>query len=193
MSRTIDVAKDIVQNNELMALPEAVLQVLESVDRDEISIDSLSNIINKDPALTGRVLKIANSPFYGLAQKVISVHQAVMILGMTTVKCLTLSAAIFNREKLEHDVGIDIGMLYSNIISVAVTSRKLAITYGYSSPENAFTCGLLHDIGLLYFLHHYPIEYKLILSNIKESGAVFDEEKKQLGLTHPEAGEMIVR
>lgn len=187
-----DVRLEIVHNSDLMALPEAVKKILESASRDEISIDSLSEIISRDPALTGRLLKIANSPFYGLSHKVNSVHQAVMVLGVTTVKCLAVSAAIFNPSRMRQDIGIDISALYGNIISVAITCRKLAVACKYSSPEDAFTCGLLHEIGLLYLLHHHPDEYRSVIGHARKSGSLHDEEVRAFGISHTETGKILV-
>ncbi|SYZ74116.1 hypothetical protein TRIP_C60386 [Candidatus Zixiibacteriota bacterium] len=191
MPPKIDVAGEITRNNELMALPQAVMRVLESAAKDEISIDSISDIIGEDPALTGRLLKIANSPFYGLSHKVNSINQAVMLLGLTTVKCLALSAALFSKDNPKNSVGIDVPALYSNLISVAVTCRKLAMACNYKAPENAFTCGLLHEIGLLYFLHHHPAEYRMALAEASKTGSILEAEKKVFGATHPEAGSLI--
>jgi HD-like signal output (HDOD) protein len=193
ISTDIDIARQIAQNNELMALPEAVIKVLETIARDEVGLDKLSDIIGNDPALCGRLLKIANSSFYGLNHKINNIHQAVMVLGITTVKCLALSAALFNHKEIARVIGVSISTIYGNIISVAVTSRKLAVAVKYPAPEDAFTCGLLHNIGLLYLLHHYPDEYHGVLEKLKQSGSLSEEEKKQFGLTHAEIGRMIAQ
>jgi HD-like signal output (HDOD) protein len=193
MKTNFDIGKQITENADLLALPDAIKQILESASHEEISIESLSTIIGRDPALTGRLLKIANSPFYGLSHTVNTIHQAVMVLGMTTVKCLALSAALFNPEKLKKDLGINIPSLYGNILSIAITCRKLAVACNYPAPEDAFTCGLLHDIGFLYLLHHYPDEYRQILMKVRQEGSLFDEEKKKFAMTHSEIGILIAR
>jgi HD-like signal output (HDOD) protein len=193
MKNKLDIGNEIAENTDLLALPEAVSQILESASQEEISIESLSTIIGKDPALTGRLLKIANSPFYGLSHKVNTIHQAVMVLGMTTVKCLALSAALFNPDKLKADVGINISSLYGNILSIAITCRKLAVACHYPAPEDAFTCGLLHDIGFLYLLHHYPDEYRQILLKVRQDGNLLEEEKKKFAMAHSEIGTLIAR
>ncbi len=190
-STVIDISREISNKNDLMALPSAVMEILESAARDEVGIDSLATSISHDPALTGRLLKIANSPFYGLSNNVNSIQQAVMVLGITTVKCLALSAALFNRQEMKYDIGLNISTLYGSIISVAVTSRKIAVSCKYSSPEDAFTCGLLHDIGLLYLLHHHPKEYQSVLLAAKSSGSLFDEERKLFRMAHDEVGKLI--
>ena len=187
----VDAARVIERKNDLFALPDAAIKILELAGKDDIGLDLLSGLISKDPALTGRLLKIANSPFYGLNRKVSNIQQAVMILGLTTVKCLVLSAALFNPGKISADVGIDIKTLYSDILLVAVTCQKLAVACGYESPEEAFTCGLLHDIGLLFYLQNFPREYRAVLGRVAESGDTIGEERKSFGISHAEAGQLI--
>jgi HD-like signal output (HDOD) protein len=191
--KIIDIPAEISHNSDLMALPDVVMEILEMAAKDEISIDSLSNTISRDPALAGRLLKIANSPFYGLTNTINNIHQAVMVLGITTVKCLALSAAIFNCGKIKGTFGINISTIYTNIISVAITSRKIAMACNYPTPEDAFTCGLFQDVGLLYFLHHHPENYGSVINNTKKSGSLFEEEKKIFGITHHDVGKIIAQ
>lgn len=186
-----DVRSEISNNSDLLALPESVILVLESVSKDDVSLDRLANIIGHDPALTGRLLKIANSPFYGLSHRVNSINQAVMILGITTVKCLALSAAIFSPEKFPKQCDLDVNSLYGNFISVATTCRKVAEACEAEAPEDAFTAGLLLDIGLLYFINNYPEKYNRVLQDARQTGHLIEQEIHHLGLSHPEAGGLI--
>ncbi len=188
-----DFVREIEQSNDLLALPETVATVLEMTSSDDPDFENISRVISTDPALTGRLLRIANSPFYGLSNRVNSVHQAIMVLGLTTVKCLILSAAIFHPRDINRNTDIDVKTLYGNIISVAITSRKLAVAAGFRAPEEAFTCGLLHDVGALFLIHHHPQKYSQVLNRARQSGNLIDEEKHIFGLTHPEIGRMITR
>lgn len=184
-------AKHIKEDDNLLALPQALVQIIELTGKEEVSIEKLSEIISSDSSLTGRLLKIANSPFYGLTGRVGGVHQATMVLGLTTVKCLALSAAIFDPSHISTQTGIDIENFYGNIISVAVTCRRLAIACNYSSPEEAFTCGLLYDVGTLYFIHHYPEIYGNVLKKAHKAGNIIDAEKTAFGISHPEVSLLI--
>jgi HD-like signal output (HDOD) protein len=190
-SHRVNAVEVIERKNDLFALPDAAIKILELAGKDDIGLDLLSGLISKDPALAGRLLKIANSPFYGLHQKVSNIQQAVMILGLTTVKCLVLSAGLFDPFKISKKADVDIKALYSDILTVAVTSQKLAVACGYSSPEEAFTCGLLHDIGLLFFLQNFPEEYRAVAGRVPEGGNIIDDEKEAFGISHPEAGRLI--
>ncbi|HHI03589.1 MAG TPA: HDOD domain-containing protein, partial [candidate division Zixibacteria bacterium] len=110
-------AKHIKEDDNLLALPEAIAKIIELTGKEEVGIEKLSEIISSDSALTARLLKIANSPFYGLTGRISSIHQATMVLGLTTVKCIALSAAIFDPSKVSSKTGIDIEAFYGNIIS----------------------------------------------------------------------------
>ncbi len=188
-----DIRGQIARSNDLLALPDAVLEILESVGKDDVSFDALADIIRRDPALTGRLLKIANSSFYGLTHRVNSIHQAIMVMGVTTVKCLALSASLFNAGRLQNDLEIDINALYGNFVTTAMTCRKLAVACEYPAPEDAFTCGLLLDIGLLYFLDHYLNEYRDVIRNARQSGSLLQAEKQEFGITHEEVGQLIAQ
>jgi len=192
-SPTVDFVKEIEKSTDLLALPESVAKIIELTASNEINIDEISKVIGTDPALTGRLLRIANSPFYGLSHRVSNANQAIMVLGLTTVKCLILSAAIFHPENYHGNSDIDIKSLYGNIITIAVTSRKLAVACGFDAPEEAFTCGLLHDVGALYLMHHYGLMYSKVLNKARNSGNLIDEEKSVFGSSHPEIGGLITR
>ena len=187
----VDIRTVIERGSDLFAMPDAAVKILQLSDKDEVNIEILSKLISRDPALAGRLLKISNSASFGISHKVTNIHKAVMILGMTAVKCLVLSAAIFDPFKLSKKLRIDIKGFYGNIISVATTCRKLAETCGYKNPGDAFTCGLLYEIGMLFLMQNYPLEYKTVLDRAMISGDLLGEEKKAFGIPHTEAGRLI--
>ncbi len=189
----IEVRAIIEKNNDLLVLPDAVLHILEMAQKDEISVDTLASTISQDPALTGKLLKIATSSIYGLKIRSGSIHDAVMGLGVTTVKCLALSAAIFDESKFPKDMPIDIRAVYADILAVATTARKIAEICRYKNSDDAFLSGLLHKVGFLFYLQYLPREYMkhVILRNPQQSR--LDKEKEVFNLTHAEAGGLIAR
>jgi HD-like signal output (HDOD) protein len=188
---SIDIARKIEQESDLLALPASVARILELSGQDEDNFEEISEVVSSDPALIGRILRIANSPYYGLSHQVKDVHQAIMVLGMTTVKCLILSAAIFQQNNISSIMEIDFRALYGNIISIAITCRKLAVACKYPAPEEAFTCGLLHDVGALFFMNNYPVEYNKVLKRAMKSGNLVSSEKESFGHSHAGIGRMI--
>ena len=189
----VNAAEIIASNNDLFALPDAVLNILEMAQKEEISVDLLATTIGKDPGLTGRLLKIANSPFYGRSVRAGNINDAVMALGITTVKCLAISASIFDPSKMKDRVAVNLKDIYGNILSVATTAQKLAKLCRYRSLEEAFMAGLLHKIGFLFYLQHFPLPCERIIEKVKKGANWLEEEKKTFGMNHTEAGAMIAR
>ena len=180
---------EILQRGDLLSMPQALAEILREVDNPDFGSDQMAKIILKDPPLTARILKLANSSSYRRGGKVSNVHQAVQALGAVTVKCLALSSSVLNPDKIEKASGVDPRAYFANVLTVAAASEKLAQAIGYRSSEEAFIAGLLHDIGSLIFLHHYPEGYKKILdSKMKGAVDVLAAEQKVFGTDHCEIG-----
>ncbi len=190
---SLDAKADIEKNDDLFALSGSVLKILELTQEEDVNLEDIADVIRQDPALTGRLLKVANSPFYGMNQRISNPLNAVMALGLNTVKCLALSVTIFNHTTISKDLEIDLKALYGNIIAVATTSRKLAKTCRFCDSDEAFVCGMLHKIGLLFFIQHYPDAYSEITKAVKKGADWKEEENKAFGISHAEAGGIIAR
>src|SRR3972149_12075140 len=94
----IDLVDEIRRRDDLLSLPQALSEVFREMGRPDFSSDALASIILKDPSLTGRILKLANSAFYQRFSGIATVNKAIQMLGVTTVKCLALSSSIFNPD-----------------------------------------------------------------------------------------------
>ena len=138
------------RDNSLLSLPQSLSQILAMVGRDDCSMDDLSDVILKDPGLTSRILKMANSSFYRQSSKISTVKQAVVMLGMMQVKCLALSSSVFQTGRLEDKFHFDMKELFGHFISVAIGCNMLAELVEYRASEEVFISGLLHYINKLY-------------------------------------------
>ena len=94
------------RDNNLLSLPQVLSEVLKEAGKEDFSADKLAKIILKDPSLTSRILKLSNSSFYHRFSEITTVHQAISVLGVTTVKCMTLSSSIFHPEKIAAESGV---------------------------------------------------------------------------------------
>jgi len=186
--KKIDIVEQIRSNEKLLSLPQVLSEILEEVGKEDFSADSLAKIILKDPSLTGRILKMANSSFYQRVTEIKTVHQAVSILGVTTVKCLALSTSVFNPDKIAAGSGVDPKEFFAYSMSIAAASEKIARAVEYPSPEEAFIAGLLHDIGVLFFLHHYPKDYARIVQKEVPAESLVAAETLVFGVDHCEVG-----
>ncbi|MBN1211952.1 MAG: HDOD domain-containing protein [candidate division Zixibacteria bacterium] len=184
----IAVIDKIRKSNELLSLPQAISEILKEMNKPDFSADTLSQIILKDPSLTSRILKLANSPFYHRMAQITNVNQAVQILGVTTVKCLALSSSILNPEKIEKTSGVDTKVYFTSILTVATAAEKIARAVSYDAPDEAFIAGLLHDIGTMFFLHYYPERYRMIVEQKVRAKNLIDAELEVFEVNHAEVG-----
>ncbi len=184
----ITIVQHIRTGHDLLSLPQTLSEILKEAENPNFNAESLSKIILRDPALTGRVLKVANSSFYSRASNIRTVNQAVQLLGMTTVKCLALSTSIFRPEKIAKESGFDPKLLFNSFLTVATGAERIAQVTGYKRPEEAFIAGLLHDVGILYLLEYYPQEYRKILEHNVKSHRLLDAENEVFGIDHSEVG-----
>ena len=185
----LDVLTQIQEKDDLLSLPQALADILRVVDDPDFSADNLATIIMKDPSLTGRMLKLANSSMYKRRSEISTVHQAVQVLGATTVKCLALSASVFRPDQIKDSAGVDSQSYFSNVLTVAAACEKVAQTIEFKQSEEAFVAGLLHDIGTMFFIHHYPKEYRLIIDRrVPRARSLLEAERALFGTDHCEAG-----
>lgn len=184
----ITIIEEIRHNKQLLSLPQVLSEILEEVGREDFTSDSLATIILKDPSLTGSILRLANSAFYQRFNEIKTVNQAISVLGVTTVKCLALSTTVFHPDKIAGESGVEPRDFFNYVLGIAAASEKIAQMIGYESPEEALIAGLLNDIGVMYFLHHYPREYRKIITRDDNRQSLVDAEREALGIDHCEVG-----
>ncbi len=187
----IHIIEELQRSKQILSLPQVLAKILEEVGKEDFSADMLSRIILQDPSLTGKILKLANSPAYQRMTEITTVQQAVAMLGVTTVKCLALSSSIFHPETIAAETGLDPREFFAYILSIAAASDKVARAVGIKAPEEAMVAGLLTDIGSVYFLHHYPKEYRKVLALTRKGMPITDAEIRVFGIDHCEVGAKI--
>ncbi len=175
----------------LLSMPQSLSQILTMINNDEFSMEDLARVIMQDPGLTGKVLKMANSAFYRQQARIATVNQALMMLGVMQVKCLALSTSVFQADLFENKFNVDIKEMFGHFISVALGCRKLAEAAEFENTEEALVCGLLHDIGMVFFMHHYPEDYARVLENYQRYSSLMEAEKDILGIDHAEIGQIM--
>lgn len=174
---------------ELPTSPAVVTSVMGLTSNLNTGVDKLSQALSADPALTAKVLRLSNSPFYGRSRSVRSLNEAIMILGFSTIRSLVVATSahsMFNQGKnkaLERS-------LWQHSLAAAMGARVVARKIGKRQLiEEFFLGGLLHDIGVLVILKKMPDELKRILKNAHDSGkSRNDIERETLGFTHADLG-----
>jgi putative nucleotidyltransferase with HDIG domain len=177
--------------DKMPSLSTTVSKVLEICSRPDTVPNDLNRVISLDPVLAGQVLKLINSAYYSLMNKVTSLTRAIIMLGLNTVKNLALSTAIIRSvSQAKKSRALPIRAFWAHSIAVGVMAKLLAAGRGLSLAEREeyFVAGLLHDLGKI------PIgdEYTEVLARVGTAQEpLVTVEQQVLGLDHEEVGAMI--
>ena len=172
---------------DLPSIPAISSQVMVAISDPATSADDLRAILEADPSLSARVLKVANSSLYAFRREVDSLRHAVTLLGFRTVEALVLAASL--REVFQH-FGLSERLLWEHSTMTGVVARRLA-TYGPIDVERdvAFTAGLLHDLGKIALSNAYRQQYNTIMMRTYNDGVSFSEaERDEFGFDHAVLG-----
>ena len=178
------------QVRDLPALPAAVLRVMQLTDDPKASAADVARAMASDQALALRVLKLANSAFYGASRRISTVSEAVVILGMRTTRNLVMATGC--QDMLEVSVGgyaMPRGALWRHSLACGSAAQALAIRAKYRATEEAFVAGLLHDIGKVVLNMYLKEQFVKVLIRAAGGKITYVEaEREILGFDHAEAG-----
>lgn len=177
---------------DLPAAPGIVTMLMSLTSSMETNIDRIAHALMADQSLTVRVLRMANASFYGRTKEVRTPKEAVVILGLKTLRSLVVA---MSTQSLFKDVGKSRiqTLLWEHALAAAVCSRQIAGAAGFGRTDEAFIAGLLHDIGKLVLLHKMTDAYTKIIESIERSGGEFsDMEDETFGFTHADIGLLLL-
>ena len=173
---------------EVPTLPTSVLRVMQMIEDPFCSSSDLAKVIQADPAMAAKVLKLANSSYYGFRQKIGNIPQAVTLLGFATLKNTLLAAAVFDMFRVA-STGLDLNALWKHSVTTATAAKLIAKRVRYPQSEKAFTAALLHDVGKIVLARFLPVGLAEIMDAVRLDGlGMYDAEKKIIGLSHPALG-----
>ena len=186
MSTAVDFKRRIYALRDLPTIPVVARKILLAAEDERSSNRALALIISRDQSLTAKVLRLANSAYYGLRNEVRTVNHAVSIIGSTMLRQLSLSAFVSDKWKTG---GVKQTDFWRHSVAVAYAASFLAERSGNASPDEAFCVGLLHDIGLLVLDTEFPKEYERVHEGLDQEEGTRDEvERAMLGIDHLQAG-----
>lgn len=173
------------QARPLYTMPAVALEVLRLADDPRTDAARLKACIERDPALTAKLLRIVNSSLFGPARAVTDLAQAVTLLGVKPLKLLVLGFCL--PERLFHDRAGDVLQRYWRCtLSRAVAARELAIVAQLEHAEEAFLCGLLADVGMLLLLHEDNAHYVPLMRAFDDRRELRQAERRAFGFDHVE-------
>jgi HD-like signal output (HDOD) protein len=186
------IRKDLFEIVEKMpAFPQSVHRVLELTSDIDSDPKILVEVIQHDPILVTKILRLVNSPYFGLAQKMTSINHAVVYIGINTVKNLALSAATLGVLPRTNSARFDMDAFLLHSLAVALVARILAKKLHVPEREvfDYFLSGLLHDFGKIVLAHFMPQEFRMALELARECRMPLHEaEKEVLTADHAQIG-----
>jgi putative nucleotidyltransferase with HDIG domain len=176
---------------ELPALAKAVQEVVRALNDDDLDLEAIARRIAVDPAMVSKILRAANSPFYGVSGHVGSVHHAVRLIGVRTAGTLVTAASIMRTVSAPSGAGFDFHRFWAHSLATAVCSQELARGCRYPATA-AFLAGLLHDIGQVALATYYPQEFATAMLRSHERDCpLYQAEDEVLSLNHAQVGAWI--
>lgn len=179
------------------AFPASVHRIVQLTNDVNCQARDLVRVIGTDPVLTMRILRVANSAYFGLQMKIVSVQHAVVYIGLNTVKHLALATAAIGSLPDKNSSGFDADRFLAHSMAVGVITRRMRKRIGGLDPSGGgdgddFVAGLLHDIGKVLFAHFEPEALGEALRLSAADGvAVHEAERQLLGVDHAEMGAML--
>lgn len=189
--------QDLVNNaSKLISLPEISFRVNEMANDPDSTADDMAKLISQDPALVVRMLKIANSSYYGLSNEVETISRAVTVLGTNKIRDLVLSTSTSEAfEGIPNDL-ITMQDFWHHSLYCGLLAQILSKKSKNTNAESIFIAGLLHDIGQLLMFNQMPEkshEAILLLMEGTEELETFEAERHVFGFDHTQVGAALIK
>jgi len=182
----------------LVTLPDVFIRINQLVEDPDSSSADIAKVVSQDPSFTVRLLRVANSSFYGFSSTIDTASRAVAVIGTSQIRNLALATAVARSfAGLPNDL-VSMENFWHHSLYCALVARILArqVKVRRCDPEAMFTAGLLHDIGELVIFNRLPVQAKESLLMVLDSGdevPVYQAERQVMGLDHAEVGGELAR
>ena len=175
------------------AFPKSIQKILELTRHIESSSKDLVRVIEKDPVVTIKVLRVVNSAYFGRPKQINSISHAVVYLGINTIKNLSLSIAAIGILPASQVPGFDARQCLLHSLSTAGIARQLALSLGNVDPMDCFVAGLLHDFGKMVLAQFLPEPFQAALKSSQTNGvSLHSALREEIGTDHAEVCAMLV-
>ncbi len=182
--------QDVVKNlHDMPALPTVVARLTRLIADPRTTASDINTALSSDPGLVTKILKQVNSAFYGFSRRITTITNAVVILGFNQVRNLALSAFVFDAFGRDRGSPFDVNGFWRHSIGTAFFASHLAKELDARLEEDAFICGLLHDLGKFIMAQSAPAHAAAVIEKVKERDILFQQaERLTLGYNHATLG-----
>lgn len=179
---------------DLVSPPNTYIQLNKLLQDPDSAIDDISAVINTDPALATRLLRIVNSPFYGFPSQINTISRAITIIGTRELTHLVLATSVINAFKGIPESLVNMDQFWRHSFATAITAQLLAEECGQHATERFFIAGLLHNIGSLVLYQSMPeLAGEAIRSAEFGHEVLFKAEQRVIGFDHTDVGYALAR
>lgn len=162
---------------ELPVLPATTQKVLGLMSDPDVSIEKVKRLVSTDPGLTAKILKVANSAFYGSYRNIQNLSQAILRLGLNAVRNIVVATSMKNVYK---KFGLAEKLIWEQMLGAALAASVIARHTRVVDPEDAFIGGLLHDIGKVVVNNEYPEKFAKVIERVYNEQVSFEVAEKDL-------------
>ena len=178
---------------QLISLPEIYLRLQQTIDDPLHTRQQVAEVVAYDPALSARVLRIANSSYYGFPRNIDTVESAVGIIGEMDLRNLVLATTVIGSMNSLQYTGVDIDEFWLHSLRTGITARLIAASVGGCDKEIMFLAGILHDLGILVMYQQDDSLAAAINRQINKQHQLRDQaERELLGFDHAEVGGLLI-
>jgi putative nucleotidyltransferase with HDIG domain len=180
----------------LVTLPAVFVRINQLIENPDSTVDDIAKAVNLDPSFTARLLRVANSSFYGFSSSIDTVSRAVTVIGTSQIRNLALSTSIASSFAGLPNTLVSMENFWRHSLYCGLAARKLSRLAGKCDAEAVFTGGLLHDIGELIIFNRLPEQAREALLLVLDSAdvlAVNQAEQQVMGFDHAQVGEELAR
>jgi len=170
---------------DLPTVPVVISQLLRALDNTDLPTKTIANLIERDQALTTRILRAANSPFYGFSRQISTVDLAVIIMGLNTIKEIVIGLVVQKFFSRISKSRFDVNTFWNYSLFSGSCCRLLARKLVYKLAGEAFVAGLMHDLGILIIVEKFSITYgRVIAIQEQENLSLVESEEMVMDCNH---------
>ncbi len=179
--------------NNISSVPKIITELLRIINDPDPNITKAKDLISKDQGLTTKILKIANSPFYGLVRKVDTLDMAFLVVGFEDIKSLVIAISLVDHFMGKNDSHFKQEDFWFHSYLTGMIAKELSSMFKLNIDGEARIAGLLHDIGIAVIHKHFKKSYNNIHRGVNNSEKnLFEIEFEELGYTHQEIGSILL-
>lgn len=177
------------RTQELTPLKAVATKAIQMAEDERSAANDLATVLSSDQALTARVLRLSNSAYYGYPRRISNVREAVVLLGMRTLRSIAITSGIIEAMQPPAFAGYNQDLFWAHSVCVGLVAEAVARETHIGRPEDAFTAGVLHDVGKLAMMITEPASFRQVLALVQEEDLRFREaEQGVFGVSHQQVG-----